>query len=370
MTSNSGTEPGADVQITVGTLQMEGASIQSTTTGDGSGGNITADVGTLALTNGAMISSRSLIGLGQGGNVTIQGLQGPGSPAANVSLDNSRMGTEISGGTAAALPATITITAHTLALANQALIRADTFGAAPAGNITLNVDTLTAGPLSAITSNSWLQDATAGHAGTITIQGIAGSGTPAATVSLDSSLIETGIFGGSAATPPGAITITAQTLALANAGTIGADTHGAAPAGNIALNVGTLTVGDARITSDSWLQDATAGNAGNITIQGVNGAGSPADNVSVEGGVSSISTITTADLGRERGHDARHYYDHRANAGPSQGVHGSRDARRGASRGYHVERGYPDTRRRGYQQYQLLQRCHGRECGDHYDSGG
>ena len=90
----------------------------------------------------------------------------------------------------------VTITAHALALANQAIIRADTFGVAPAGNITLNVGALTGSPISAITSNSWLQDATAGGAGTITIQGIAGSGTPAATVSLDSSLIETGIFGG------------------------------------------------------------------------------------------------------------------------------------------------------------------------------
>ena len=161
----------------------------------------------------------------------------------------------------------------------------------------LNVDTLTAGPLSAITSNSWLQDATAGHAGTITIQGIAGSGTPAATVSLDSSLIETGIFGGSAATPPGAITITAQTLALTNAGTVGADTHGMAPAGDITLNVDTLMVGDASIGSSSWLQNTTAGKAGNITIQGVTGAGSLAAHVRVEGGVSSISAINTAILG-------------------------------------------------------------------------
>ena len=297
VTSNLGTEPGADVQITVETLQMGGTSIQSTTTGDGSGGNITADVGTLALTNGAAINSNSLFGLGQGGNVTMQGLQGSGSSATSMSLDNSTISTMVSGGNSASTAARIDITVQTLALANQAIIRADTFGVAPAGDITLKVGTLTGGPFSAITSNSWLQDATAGNAGNIMIQGITGSGSPAADVKLDTSLISTEIFGGSAATTPGAITITAQTLDLTNAGTIGADTHGAAPAGNIALNVGTLTLGDAHITSNSWFQDATAGNAGNITIQGVTGSGSSVANVRLEGGVSSISTITTQILG-------------------------------------------------------------------------
>ena len=241
---NSGT-----VLVRGGQLVMDASAILATTVGAVDGASTAVDIQVshdVALSNGAAISGATS-GPGRGGDVTI--------------------------------------TAHALALANQALISDDTFGAAPAGNITLNVDTLTADPLSAITSNSWLQDATAGHAGTITIQGIAGSGTPAATVSLDSSLIETGIFGGSAATPPGAITITAQTLALTNAGTVGADTHGMAPAGDITLNVDTLMVGDASIGSSSWLQNTTAGKAGNITIQGVTGAGSPAADVRVEGAI-------------------------------------------------------------------------------------
>ena len=75
------------------------------------------------------------------------------------------------------------------------------------------------------------------------IQGITGSGSPAADVRLDSGQIRTEIFGGSAATTPGAITITAHTLALANDAAIGADTGGTGPAGDIVLNVGTLTAG-------------------------------------------------------------------------------------------------------------------------------
>ena len=260
-------------------------------------GNISVKVQDV-FAQGSNISTSSTLGEGaRAGQITVEGLGGTGSPATSVSLDNSTMSTEVSGDSSTSPPATITITAQTLALANQAIIRANTFGAGPAGDITLNVGTLTGSPISAITSNSWLQDATAGHAGTITIQGIAGSGTPAATVSLDNSLIETGIFGGSAAATPGAITITAQTLALTNAGTVGADTQGMAPAGDITLNVDTLTVGDAGIGSSSWLQNTTAGKAGTITIQGVTGSGSLATHVRVEGGVSSISAINTQILG-------------------------------------------------------------------------
>ncbi len=89
-------------------------------------------------------SRGNLVGLykaGNAGTITIQGITGSGSPAATVSLDATDISTEIVGGTAATPPATITITAHTLALANAASIDADTFvGAAPAGNITLNVE--------------------------------------------------------------------------------------------------------------------------------------------------------------------------------------------------------------------------------------
>ena len=101
---NLGADPGADVQVTVETL--DGGNFHPEHDhGDGSG-DITADVGTLALTNAAIIRTRSLIRLGQGGNVTVQGLQGPGSAATNLSLNNSTMSTQISGGTATSTPAT------------------------------------------------------------------------------------------------------------------------------------------------------------------------------------------------------------------------------------------------------------------------
>ena len=96
-------------------------------------------------------------------------------------------------------------------------------------------------------------------------------------MSLDNSEVNTLISGGSAANTPGAITITAQTLALANGTEIGADTFGAGPAGNIALNVDSLTAGSSQITSRSQLfNDLTVGNAGSITIQGITSLSGPA----------------------------------------------------------------------------------------------
>ena len=143
-------------------------------------------------------------------------------------------------------PGAITITAHTLALAN-AHIRADTVGTGPAGDIVLNVGTLTAGN-SAISSGSPLIDSTTGNAGSITIQGITGSGSPAAHVSLNNIIVSTTIVGGTSSSIPAAIEVTTQTVNLANGSQIKADTSGAAPAGNIAVNVNTLTAKNSTIS--------------------------------------------------------------------------------------------------------------------------
>ena len=300
--------------------------IQSETLGTGNAGSIDLSVGTLTL-NQSAISSLSVVGTGSAGTITIQGITGSGSPAANVSLDSGQITTDTFGGSAANTAANIDITAHTLTLANGASITADTFGAAPAGDITLNVGTLNlVGQLSfvdpelgvisisPVISSSSLPfsidgalTGTEGNAGTITIQGITGSGSPAASVNLESDVvIQTQTFGGRAANTPANIDITARTLTLADGAFMTADSLGAAPAGDITLNVGTLTVdGSSKISSSySNFLDFTGGNAGSITIQGVTGAGSPATSVSLDGhsgidtavGGSAASTAANIDI--------------------------------------------------------------------------
>ena len=133
--------------IRSGLLMLDDSFIQVGTLGEGSGSTITANVGDLIMLNGAKISSTSTSAsalAGDGGTITIQGVTGAGSPATSVSLlDGGTISTEISGGRAATPPGAITITARTLALFDAGSIAADTHGAAPAGDITLNVDTLT-----------------------------------------------------------------------------------------------------------------------------------------------------------------------------------------------------------------------------------
>ncbi len=198
----------------------------------------------------------------------------------------------------------ISITAETIVLRNGALIRADSHGRGAAGDITLNVDTLTtqAGvnrlPLNPtnnfnftgnfIASDSRSADAGAGPAGKITIQGVGGPGTAATSVLLKDTSISSRIFGGTAATMPSAITITADSLVLTNEGTPGggraanivANTIGSAPAGHIALNVNTLRgnanpdetpIGEAKAVFIITNNDPgdTAGPTGTITISGI-----------------------------------------------------------------------------------------------------
>src|SRR5207245_5034783 len=85
--------------------------------------------------------------------------------------------------------------------------------------------------------------------------------------------------GGTAATRPATITMTADMLSLTNSRNIKADTSGAAPAGNITFNVNTLTADQATISSRSTSVAATAGNAGSVRIQGQGGDGTLADTI-------------------------------------------------------------------------------------------
>src|SRR4029077_4089206 len=65
ISSNAGPDPGADVMLTASNIQMDGASIQSLTTGDGAGGNISI---TAALDGGPISSTVGSVQI-QGGQI-------------------------------------------------------------------------------------------------------------------------------------------------------------------------------------------------------------------------------------------------------------------------------------------------------------
>ena len=271
------------------------------------GGVVTLSASDIRLENGATILTNSE-NAGNAGTITIQGVEGEGSAATNVVMGNATLSTTINGGNAASTPGAITITSDTVTLNNGTFITANTFGAAPAGNITFNVGTLTAngaggpirlqvvpeslitGPIFSqtgvlIASDSTSLDAGAGRAGQITIQGVHGPGSIARSVSLEDTILHTRVFGGTADTMPAAITITADSVVLSGLSgrpQIYTTTNGAAPAGTVAFNVNTLRTNvnpDGSfipadrsrlvfIGSPSEKPDSTGGPAGAVIISG------------------------------------------------------------------------------------------------------
>ncbi len=214
--------------------------------------------------NGNLIASDSRnlsADSGSSGSVTIEGVEGPDTAATSVLLRDTTLSSRVFGGSPEIPRSSITINADSLVLTNEGLqadgraatLVANTIGPAPAGHISLNVNTLRSNvnadeatiegskTVFIITSNN--VGSTAGSTGTITISGIRPEPTDAAKlVALDNTFISSGADGGTAGTAPGNIVITTDTLSLSNDTGIITTTFGTAttPAGNIALNVNTL----------------------------------------------------------------------------------------------------------------------------------
>ena len=284
-----GSAPAGDITFQVGTLTTQGgpnAVLLNPTDPKNANGNLIAS------------DSRSLSpDGGHAGNITIEGLEGHGAAARNVLLKETTVSSRIFGGTPETVPSVITITADSIVLTNAGLpvdaraatIVANTIGPAPAADIFLNANTVLGNvtpdgtPITGaktvfiITSNN--SGRTAGAPGTITISGVRPEHTDAAKlVALDNIFISSGADGGTATTPPGGITITADTLNLSNDTGIITTTFGEAttPAGNIALNVNTLrahTLADGtKINGKPQVFIVTlseSGQAGTITISGI-----------------------------------------------------------------------------------------------------
>ena len=258
VTSNSGTEPGADVQITVGSLSLDGAgtAIGTQTLGDRNGGNITANVGTLSVTNGAVIKTETSVGLGRGGDVSI--------------------------------------TAGTVLIDTTSEVFTQTFlGNGMGGNLVLNVGTLTLNGGSAIRTTALtlgtdldgdgVPDAgSTGSGGNVTIQGITGSVADSVVLSGGSRIAsESGGFGDG-----GRLSIAATSVNLDGASSIESVTTGLGHGGDIVLSVQQASLsGEATIASRARSE---AGEGGRVTVQGLQGEGSKADALTLAGVFSRI----------------------------------------------------------------------------------
>ena len=293
VTSNSGADPGADVQVTVGNLMLDGATVSTINSGDANGGNISINATTVALTNGGNIlsstgfdfTSGSPVGLGNGGNLTIQGLQA-GSAADSVTLSGGGAINMVTFGPGRG--GEMQLTAGTLTMENGAMVLTATIdGGGVGGDVVLNVGTASLLGGSSILSQSQSPIAS-GQGGNVTIRGLQGPGSAAELVTLsgDSSLLSQSLLSGDG----GALSITSRSLTMDGAATtINSSANDVGRGGDIVLNVQQASLsGGATITTLTVSGDLNAQPGPSLTVQGLQGAGTRADSVVLSGSGSGI----------------------------------------------------------------------------------
>jgi filamentous hemagglutinin family protein len=308
ITTARGPAPAADLHIKAhGVLVTNGGSFSTETVSSGRGGNLSISAETLEITNGGQIGSGSVQApggfpdfipppppTGAGGSITVQGFAGSGSSASSILVDGSGSGiftntegtgaagsahitaqsvTVQNGGTISAATSgtsssatggSITINAEHVAVNSQGLITADTNGIAPAGTVDINTGTLAINSGGQIRSSSGAEteqvslfalSSTAAPSltgGTISIQGQAGNGSQADSVTIDGA--GSGIFTESTGTRPGGDinVLASQSVAMTNDARISASSTGTGNAGNIQINAGNqLAMNNSSVTTEA-----------------------------------------------------------------------------------------------------------------------
>ena len=297
VTQTSGREPGADVQIRVGTLQIDGTAVYTIQSGDGPGGNIDINATTVSLTNSATVLSLTgfdfttgaLVGSGNGGNVTVQGLQGAGSAADSVVLSNGSAISTLTFGSGRA--GDVQLSARFLTMENFSSIQTVTLGGV-GGNVALNVGTLRLMEGASIQTLSQSFTPEFDRGGNVTIQGLQGAGSAAESVTLSggSSLLSQTNGSGDG----GRVAIMSKTLMMDGAGTtVNTTASDVGHGGDIVLSVGQARLSrGATIITQTNSADLNALEGGTVTVQGWQGVGSKADSVALSGFGSGIVSDT------------------------------------------------------------------------------
>jgi filamentous hemagglutinin family protein len=283
-TGTSGLGRGGDVHITANSITLENASEINTKTelGDGVGGDLFLNVGTLRLLAGLVGVSQirstnftfgtDLDGDGEvditgvGGNVTIQGTKGVGSVADAVTLSGgSRIAsdTQLSGD-----GGRISIMAKSLDLSGRdtndvaSTINSSTFGTGLGGNVLLAVQQLRLTGGTTIVSHTDSINPFAAAGGTVTVQGLEGSGSKADSVALSGqgSGIISETFGNARL---GDIVVQAKMVSLTEGAEIKAGTPSdSGTAGNVTINADSVGVSGGSFISSQ----ASEADAGQVTI--------------------------------------------------------------------------------------------------------
>ena len=265
------------VTITSPTVLVDGGFVGGLATSGATAGDVELRARTVALTAGGLITAGTA-SAGGGGTITIHGLEA-GQPSDLVALSgrNETFRSSITSETTGSGNAgRISIFTRRLT-SDDGTIATNTFSAGQGGDIDLNVGTMT------LQGGSFLSSSTnaAGNAGSVTIRateaiGIS-SGSVVGAFSLGSgasgrlsiSAPTLSIDGGSLATLTagpgrgGDVAIDVGKLSLSRAALIDSGTFGSGPGGNLDIRAGTVELTDGTAVSAS---STSTGNAGNIRI--------------------------------------------------------------------------------------------------------
>jgi filamentous hemagglutinin family protein len=256
-------------------VALELASVVSTTAVpllfDAPAGVIDVKTPDLLITGGSSLQS-STLGSGPGGTITVQGNNGPAQsvlisdPGSGIFTDTLSMdlGGIVAGNGGGG---DIAINAKVVTIQNGAILSANTTGLGNAGNILVQADSLNVLSGATLTSSSSVRPpffegeavpTPTGHAGTITIEGLASS---AQSVLVDGT--SSGIFTNTEGTGEGGnIFVNANSVALRNNGSVSSSSTGTGVAGDININAGNLFT----MTNSSVTTEATQSGGGAIKI--------------------------------------------------------------------------------------------------------
>lgn len=305
---------GGPIRLHAPNIEAKGSQLLSTTDGLGNAGNILIETEGLTITDVGVLNDFSIFstrteGPGQAGQITIRGMNGPGSYAQDIMLTgNSQIVSETVssvfavGGNAGS----VTINTARLSLGKSSGISTTSSGTASSGlshgnsgNITVNASdsvtvsgglittsTGTSGRGGTITLNTGILNLTDGGrltsssflsapAGAVTIQGVHGQGSMANSVVINGkgeSGNTSGIFTHTEGSGSGGnISMNAGSITLQNSGMLSAETLGTAASaigGTITVNANTVQLNSgATITANS----NGVADAGNISITATDG---------------------------------------------------------------------------------------------------
>lgn len=264
-----GSGRGGDTVIEANNVSLSDSSqIVTGTFGQKSGGDVFLNVGSLHLLSGSSIGSNTggidldgdgvtdVFG-GPGGNITIQGIQGKGNIADSVTLSGTSGITSNAAAEGNAGGGRVSIAARSLKLDETSFIRSSTISIGidlngdgvvdlpgRGGDIILNVQQLHVAGGATITSRTEANAEGAADGGAITVQGIAGLGSKAASVLLSGQ--GSGIVSDSTLGQAGEVTVNAGTLTITDGAAISAGSPlSFGPTGKVTLSADSI-----RITKD------------------------------------------------------------------------------------------------------------------------